>query len=76
MQLPERKEKILPKQDKQLSELSHLRNLHWLIMKTTHHLHKPLLLRRTEYLHPSSSKELVLKFVLLVTIETLSMIHI
>lgn len=46
------REEILAEQDKQLSELHQLHHLCWLIMKTTHHLRKPLLLRRTKCLHP------------------------
>lgn len=42
-------------------------------MKITHHLHKPLLLRK-DYLYPRCSKGLVLKFVLPITIETPFMI--
>lgn len=44
-------------------------------MKITRHLHKPLLFRK-EYLLPSCSKRLVLKFVLSITIETPLMIHV
>lgn len=56
-------------------ELSQLHHLDWLIMKITHHLHKPLLLRK-EYLYPRCSKGLVLKFVLSITIETPFMIRV